>query len=110
VATSITSGEVCIHVWHMRLGHTGEKSLHALAKKGSLEGAFSCNMKLGGYDILDKKTKVKFGTFTHPSEGLLDCVHVSIWRPVKTVSLEGHRYFLSFIDNLFRHCWIYLMR
>jgi len=59
-------------------------------------------MELGEHNILEKK-KVKFYTTTHHSEGLLDCVHVSIWRPAKTASLGGHRYFISFID-VFRHC------
>ena len=83
----------------MRLRHTGEKSLQAQAKKKSLEGASTCNMKLGGHNILDRKTKVKFGTTIHRSEDLLDCVHVSIWGSSKTASLGGHRYFASFIDN-----------
>jgi len=92
----------------MRFGHIREKSLQALPKKGSLEGASTRNMEFGGYGVLDKKTKVKFGTSTHCSEGLLDCVHVSIWRPVKTALLGGQQYFV-FIDNLSRHCWIYTM-
>jgi len=83
--------------------------LQALAKKGSLEGASTYNLKFGEHDILDKK-KVKFSTITHHSENLLDCVHVSIWGPVKTESLRYHRYFVSFIDNLSRHCWIYPMK
>jgi len=66
-------------------------------------------MRLGEHGVLDKKT-VKFSTTTHRSEGLLDCVHVSIWGSIKTASLENHRYFVSFIDNLSRHCWIYPMR
>ena len=69
----------------------------------------TCNMKLGEYGVLDKK-KVKFSITTHHSEVLLDCIHVCIWGPVKTASLGGHRYFLSFIDNISRHCWIYPMR
>ena len=93
----------------MRLGHTKEKSLQALAKKGSLEDASTCNMELGEHNILHKK-KVKFSTTSHHSEGILDCVHVSIWGPGNTASLGGHRYFVSFIDNLSRHCWIYPMR
>jgi len=93
----------------MRLGHGGEKSLQALAKKGSLEGAYTCNLELGKHGVLDKK-KVKFSTTTYHSEGLLDFVHVSIWGPGNTASLGGHRYFISFIDNLSRHCWIYPMR
>ena len=55
----------------MRVGHRGEKSLQAPAKKGSLEGASTCNMKLGKYNVLNKK-KVKFSITTHQSEGLLD--------------------------------------
>ena len=49
----------------MRLGHTGEKSLQALGKRGSLEGASTCNMEFGEYGVLNKKTKVKFDTATH---------------------------------------------
>ena len=68
-------------------------------------------MELGGHGVLDKKTKVKFGTFTHRSEGLLDCVHVSIWELANSGSLGGDQYFVSFIDNLSRHYyWIYPMR
>jgi len=42
----------------MRLEHGGEKSLQALEKKGSLEGASTCNMEMGGHDVLDKKMQV----------------------------------------------------
>jgi len=37
-------------------------------------------------------------------EGLLDFIHVSIWGPAKAASLRGHRYFISFIGSLSRHC------
>ena len=73
-----------------------------------MEGAATYNM-VGEHSVLDKN-KVKFRTTTHHSEDLLDCVHISILRPAKTVSLGGHMYFVSFIDNLSRHYWIYLMR
>jgi len=77
VETSITSDDICTQVWQMRLGHGREKSLQAPAKKGLLKGASICNLKLGEYDVLDKK-KMKFSITAHHSEGLLDCVHVSI--------------------------------
>ena len=60
----------------MRLGHTKEKSLQALAKQGSVDGASTYNLELGGHDVLNKTTKVKFGTKTHRSEGLLNCVQL----------------------------------
>ena len=60
----------------MNVRHGGEKSLQALAKKGSLEGTAICNL-VDEHSVLDKK-KVKFSTSTHHSEGLLDCAHVSV--------------------------------
>ena len=67
VATSVSSDSDCTQVWHMRLEHTGEKSLQAITKKGSLEGTFTCNIELGGHGVLDKKMKVKFNTSTYRS-------------------------------------------
>ena len=61
-----------------------------------MKGASIC-LELGGHGVLDKKTKVKFGTTTHYSEGLHNYVHVDIWGPTKTASLEGHRYFIRLL-------------
>ena len=77
VETSTTSDGGCTQLWQMRVRHGGEKSLQDLTKKGSLEGASTCNLELGEHDVLDKK-KVKFSTTTRHYEGLLDCVHVSV--------------------------------
>jgi len=92
----------------VKIGQGGEKSLRGPTKKGSMEGAATCNLG-GEHNVLDKK-KVKFNTNTHRSEGLLDCVHVSVWGPAKTASLGGHRYFVSFVDSLSKHYCIYPMR
>ena len=107
VETSSSSDDGCTDVWQVKVGHGGERSLRAPAKKGSLEGAAACKLE-GEYSILDKK-KVKFSTSIHHLEGLLDCVHVSVWGPAKTASLGDHRYFVSFIDYLSMYCWIYPM-
>ena len=76
VETSSYSDDGCTKVWQVKVGHGGEKSLQAPAKKGSLEGAATCNLE-GEHSVLDKK-KMKFNTSTHRSEGLLDFVHVSV--------------------------------
>ena len=91
----------------MKVGHGGERSLRAPAKKESLEGAATCNLK-GEHSVLGQEE----GEIQHQysSEGLLDCVHVSILGPAKTASLGGHKYFVSFVDCLSRYCWIYPLR
>jgi len=59
-----------------------------------LKGALTCNLKLSEHYVMDKKTKVRFDTASHCLGGHLDCVHVGVWGPTKTVSLGGHRYCL----------------
>ena len=87
--TYSSSDDGCTKVWQVKVGHGGEKSLRAPAKKGSIEGVATCNLE-GEHSVLDKK-KVKNSTSTHRSEGLLDCVHVNVWGPAKTALLGGHR-------------------
>jgi len=53
---------------------------------------------------------VKFNTAIYSAEGILHYVHMNIWGPIKMVSLESMHYFMSFIDDLSRHCWVYTMR
>jgi len=85
--TSTSSDDSCTKGWQVKVRHGGEKSLRVPAKKGSLEGAATCNLE-SEHSVLDKK--VKFNTSTHRSEGLLDCFHVSVWGSAKTALLGGH--------------------
>ena len=87
----------------MSLEHTGEKSLQALAKQGLLKGARTCKLEFCEYCVIEKKTKVKFGTTTHCTKGILDYVHTDVWGPTKT-SIGDNHYFVSFIDNYSRRC------
>ena len=107
VETSSSSDDGGPEVWQGKVGQEEEESLRAPAKTES-EGAATCKSE-GEHSVLDKK-KVRFSTSTHCNEGLLDCVHMSVWGPAKTSSLGGHRYFVSFVDSSFRQVWIYPMR
>ena len=60
--------------------------------------------------VIGKKRKVKFGTAIHRTEGILDYIHTDILGPIKTTSLRGIYYFVSFIDDFYRCCWVYSMR
>ncbi|KAI3462209.1 hypothetical protein Pfo_018872, partial [Paulownia fortunei] len=62
-------------LWHMRLGHAGEKSLQTLAKQGLLKGAKVCKLDFCEHCVLGKQKRVKFGTAIHNTKGILDYVH-----------------------------------
>ena len=84
---------------HMRLGHTGEKSLQALAKQGLLKSGRTYKLEFCEHCVIRKKIKVKFGTATHFIEGILDYIHTDIWGPTKTASIRSNHYFVAFIDD-----------
>jgi len=50
---------------------------------------------------------VKFSTAIHCSEGIFDYVHIDVWELTKTTSIGDNHYFMSFIDDYSRRCWVY---
>jgi len=65
-----------------------------------LKDARTCKLDFCENCVIGKKTKVKFGTMTHCTVGILDYVHTDIWGSTKTVSIGGNRYFVTFIDDI----------
>ena len=86
-------------LWHMRLGHDGEKSLQTLAMQGLLKGAKTCKLDFCEQCVLGKQKRVKFGTAIHNTEGILDYIRTDVWGPTKTTSLGGKHYFVTFVDD-----------
>ncbi|GMI79054.1 hypothetical protein HRI_001574700 [Hibiscus trionum] len=112
-AVAAASGEDKLdssQLWHMRLGHAGEKSLQILAKQGLLKGAKACKLNFCEHCVLGKQKRVKFGTAIHNTKGILDYVHSDVWGPSKTTSLGGKHYFVTFVDDFSRRVWVYTMK
>ena len=97
-------------LWHMRLGHAGEKSLQTLAMQGLLKGAKTCKLDFCEQCVLGKQKRVKFGTAIHNIEGILDYIHTYVWGPTKTASLGGKHYFVTFVDDFSRRVWVYMLK
>ncbi|KAM2759273.1 hypothetical protein COP1_024013 [Malus domestica] len=92
-----TSDSYTTKLWHMRLGHAGEKALQELVKKGLLKGATTCKLDFCELCVLGKQTRVKFGTAVHQTKGILDYVHSNVWGPTKTLSLSGRHWFMTLL-------------
>ena len=94
----------------MRLGHTGEKSLQVLVKKGLLKVANTRKLNFSEHCIIRKKINVKFGIATHYTKRILDYVHTDVWGPTKVAPIGGNHYFVSFINDYPRRCWVYTLK
>jgi len=109
VVTSINSDD-CTRLWHMRLEHTGKMSLQALTNQDLLKVAKTCRLEFCEQCVIGKKTKVKFGIVIHCTERILNYVYINVWGPTKTTSIGGNRYFLSFIDDFYKRCWVCILK
>ncbi|KAH9753489.1 Integrase catalytic domain-containing protein [Citrus sinensis] len=97
-------------LWHVRLGHAGEKSLQTLMRHGLLKGTKTCKLNFCEHCVVGKKTRVKFGTTNHNTREILEYVHSDVWGPTKTASIGGSHYFVTFVDDFSRRVWVYTMR
>ena len=97
-------------LWHMRLGHAGEKSLQTSAMQGLLKGAKTYKLDFCEQCVMGKQTRVKFETTIHNTKGILDYIHTDVWGLTKTASLGGKHYFVTFVDDFSRRVWVYTMK
>ena len=53
--------------------------------------------------------RYEFGE-AHRDSSILDLIHSGVAGPIPTTSINGCKYFLTFIDNCSRFCLIYFMK
>ena len=65
-------------LWHMQLGHMGERGMIELYKIKLLKGIKTCKFEFCKYCVFGKQNKVHFKTSTHKTKGILDYVHIDV--------------------------------
>jgi len=89
----------------MRIRHTDEKSLQGLAKQDLLKGATTCKLEFCEYCVIEKKTKV------NSAQRLIAPRRFWImFTPIFGNLPRYNHYFVTFIDDYSRRCWVYTMK
>ena len=110
ISTPAESSTDDTRLWHMRLGHMGERGMLELHKRDLLNGVKACKMDFCKYCVYGKQHRVSFKTGVHTSKEVLDYVHSDVWGPVTVSSHSGAHYFVSFIDDYSRKVWVYFLK
>ncbi|CAJ2647148.1 unnamed protein product [Trifolium pratense] len=98
------------YLWHSRLGHVSASRLKYLASIGALgklqisDISDCCGCKLAKFSALP------FNKSASVSKAPFDLVHSDVWGPSPVLTKGGSRYYVSFIDDYTRYCWVYLMK
>ncbi len=60
--------------------------------------------------MLGKNIKKAFPSSDNIAQGILDLVHSDVCGPMSSPSLSGCLYYVIFIDDYSRKCWIYFLK
>ena len=107
---SVDNENMQTKLWHLRLGHLGERGLKELYDQGVFGKGKIQPMGFCEHCVLGKAHRVKFNTGEHNTKGTLDYIHSDLWGPAQAVTHGGARYFLSFIDDYSRKLWVYVLK
>ncbi|GJW12922.1 putative reverse transcriptase domain-containing protein [Tanacetum coccineum] len=94
-------------LWHARLGHVHFKRMQDMSKDGLIS---TFDMDTGKYKtcILTKITKKVFQNVKSETE-VLELIHSDLCDLHATPLLENKKYFVTFIDNASKFCYVYLL-
>ena len=97
-----------IRLWHWRLGHPNFPYLKRLFPslfKNINMSQFNCEVC-----ELAKHQRSVFRAHPDKKSAPFTFIHSDIWCPSRVPNLSNTRWFISFIDDRSRLCWIYLMK
>ena len=106
-STSSISAQDQIMLWHLRLGHPSFPYLKHLFPelfKGMDCSSFHCESC-----ILAKNHRSTYLPKPYQASKPFYLIHSDVWGASKITTLSGKRWFVTFIDDHTRLCWVYLM-
>ena len=98
-------------LWHRRLGHIHHGALKILQHistglpKGTLAQIDQCKGCTMG-----KFLKTTFHEKENPASVILERIHMEVCGTFSVASIKKHRYYVIFVDEYYRRCWILFMQ
>ena len=98
------------YLWHLRLCHIVDDKITKLEKLGILSHLESSSNPTCEAYIQGKITRSPFvGQMTRAKE-ILKIIHSDVYGPFNQMATGGFYYFITFIDDLSRYGYLYLMK
>ncbi|CAL5331407.1 unnamed protein product [Camellia sinensis] len=99
-------------IWHKRLGHFHHGALIYMQKNQLVQGLPPLEEHLLGCKACQygKQSRLPFPKKAWRASQKLQLMHTDLGGPQRTPSLKGSKYYIDFIDDLTRMCWIYFLR
>jgi transposase InsO family protein len=101
-----------MEVWHKRLGHCHQQRMISMKKHDAVRGVPPFTDLLPNCNAcqFSKQNRKPFPKSTWRSIQKLQLIHTDVAGPLSTPSIKGSRYYILFIDDFTRMCWIFFMK
>ncbi|GAU33542.1 hypothetical protein TSUD_143350 [Trifolium subterraneum] len=100
-------------LWHRRLGHFSYSTLKQMSSHDLVENLPIIDDVVDMCDVCQfgKQSRLPFPVeSTWRASEKLQLIHTDVCGPMPTTSLNGNKYFLLFIDDFTRMCWVFFLR
>ena len=98
------------NLWHKRLGHISNGRLNELAQKNMVHGIENVSpVEFCEICTQSRQTKKPFDGTRSKSLRPLEHIHSDLCGPINPVTWDGHKYFLTFIDDYTHFTMVYLI-
>jgi hypothetical protein len=110
-ALSVDKENPCMY-WHRKMGHINFKYLSKLSDL--CEGIPKMNLKEECKNLCEvcihaKQTRLPFKNVRQREKRILDIMHTDVCGPIDTETLDGKKYFVTFLDDFSHFCVLYLL-
>ena len=93
--------------WHSRLGHPTNKVATLMLQKANVACSSDSNTSMCHSCLQGKFSKLPFQSSHTKSVIPFQIIHSDLWGPSPCVSIDGYKYYVTFIDEYSRHCWLF---
>ena len=101
------------NLWHKRFGHHNQRSLVELKKLELVEDMRNVSNEAQICVICQQGKQARLPLKNNQAwraTKKLQLIHTNVCGPMKTTSLSGNKYFIFFIDDYTRMCWVYFIK
>lgn len=114
MANKVTTENGCIHIWHQRLGHRGPDAIRRLVSENLVSGIQinECDKRIVcDCCVKGKMIRKSFPKVSESRAGsVLELIHTDLCGPMPTVTPNGNRYIVTFIDDFSRYTVVYFLK
>jgi transposase InsO family protein len=107
-------GDGGLQLWHRSLGHLNKKCVRTL--RSMVTGIDLTQVSCSSPLVCEACIEGKQHWLSFPTEGAmratksLENVHSDVCGPMRTTSMDGAKYFITFIDDFSRKVWLYVLK